>query len=234
MKYQRQWYKLCVCGLCVKLLKLKINVKLSTEICLPQRLSARNEHASHFVQNLEIPKNVVRNFDRYGICMKYQRRWYKICARGLCVKLLKLKINVRLSAEICLPQRLSVGEKHALHFVQNLEIPKGVARNFDRYGICMKYQRRQYKICARGLCGKLCKIWVKTVDFPFFGPCLWCYFLVLEMCFAFQCDFFRWKRFRTFLILLSCHCSEKYCFFSNPWQFEIFLTNLASNRKCGW
>jgi len=25
---------------------------------------------------------------------KYQRRWYKICVRGLCVKLLKLRINV--------------------------------------------------------------------------------------------------------------------------------------------
>jgi len=44
-----------------------------------------------------------------------------------------------MSAEICLPQRRSMGEKHALHFVQNLEILKSVARNFDRYGICMKY-----------------------------------------------------------------------------------------------
>jgi len=35
-------------------------------------------------------------------------------------KLVKLNINVRLSAEICLLQTLSVGEKHALHFVQNL------------------------------------------------------------------------------------------------------------------
>jgi len=104
MKYQRRWYKICVRGLCVKLLKLMINVRLSAEICLPQRLSARNEHALHFVQNLEIPKSVARNFNRYGICMKYQRHWYKICVRGLCVKLLKLRINVRLSAEICLPQ----------------------------------------------------------------------------------------------------------------------------------
>jgi len=64
--------------------------------------------------------------------------------------MLKLKINVRLSAEICLPLRLSVGEKHALHFAQNLLIPKSVARIFDRYGICMKYQRRWYKICRGG------------------------------------------------------------------------------------
>jgi len=48
----------------------------------------------YFVQNLEISKSVARNFDRYEICMKYQRRWYKIWVRGLCVKLLKLKINV--------------------------------------------------------------------------------------------------------------------------------------------
>ena len=52
------------------------------------------------------------------------------------------KINVRWSAEICLPQTLSVRIKHALHFVQNLNIPKSVAQNFDRYGICMKYQIR--------------------------------------------------------------------------------------------
>jgi len=90
-----------------------------------------------------------------AICMKYQRRRYKICVRGLCVKLVKLKINVRLSAEICPPQKLSGGEKHVLHFVQNLLIPKSVARNFDRYGICMKYQRRWHKICVRGLWGKL-------------------------------------------------------------------------------
>jgi len=77
-----------------------------------------------------------------AICMKYQRRWYKICARGLCAKPLNLKINVKLSAEICQPQKLSARNEHALHFVQNLLIPKSVARNFDRYGICMKYQRR--------------------------------------------------------------------------------------------
>jgi len=93
-----------------------------------------------------------------AICMKYQRRSYKICGRGLCVKLLKLKINVRLSAEICLPQRLSVGEKHVLHFVQNLLIPKNVARHFDRHRICMKYHRRWYKICAWRLCVKLLKL----------------------------------------------------------------------------
>jgi len=34
--------------------------------------------------------------------------------------LLKLKINVKLLVEICLPQTLSMREKHALHFVQNL------------------------------------------------------------------------------------------------------------------
>jgi len=157
MKYQRRWYKICGRGLCVKLLKIKINVRLSAEICLPQRLSAGEKHALHFVQNLLIPKSVARHFDRYGICMKSQRRWYKICARGLCVKLLKLKINVRLLAEICLPQRLSVGEKHVLYFVQKVLIPKSVARHFDRYGICMKYQRRWYKICGRGLCVKLLK-----------------------------------------------------------------------------
>ena len=131
-----------------------------------------------------------------AICMKCQRRWYKICVRGLCVKLLKLKINVRLSAEVCLPQRLSVHKKHALHFVQNLEIPKSVTRNFDRYGICMKCQRRWYKICVRGLCGKMCKVGVKTVDFPFYRPCLWC------CCFGdvlhFNVTLFHWKRFPTF------------------------------------
>ena len=37
----------------------------------------------------------------------YQRRLYKICVRGLCGIWLKLKINVRLLDEICLPQRLS-------------------------------------------------------------------------------------------------------------------------------
>jgi len=180
------------------------------------------KHALHFVQNLLIPKSVARNFDRYGICMKYQRRWYKICACGLCLKLLKLKINLRLSAEICLPQRLSVGEKHPLHFVQNFLIPKSVARNFDRYGICMKYERLWYKICGRGLCVKLCKIGVKKVDFPFFGPCLWCCFLVLEVCFAFECYFFVGKGFQPFWHCSLVHCSEKYCFFSNPWQFEFF------------
>jgi len=128
--------------------------------------------------------------------MKCQRRWYKICVRGLCVKLLKLKINVRLSAEVCLPQRLSVHKKHALHFVQNLEIPKSVTRNFDRYGICMKCQRRWYKICVRGLCGKMCKVGVKTVDFPFYRPCLWC------CCFGdvlhFNVTLFHWKSFQPF------------------------------------
>jgi len=44
----------------------------------------------------------------YGNLYENQRRWYKKCARGLWVMLLKLKISVRLSAEICLPQRLSV------------------------------------------------------------------------------------------------------------------------------
>jgi len=112
-----RWYKICARGLCVNLLNLKINVKSSAEICLPQRLSVRTQHAFHFVQNLEIAKNVARNFDRYGICMKYQKTWYEICVRGLCVKLLKLKINARLLDEICLPQRLSVRKK-------NLEIPK--------------------------------------------------------------------------------------------------------------
>jgi len=48
--------------------------------------SKQTKHALHFVQNLQIPKSVSRTFDRYGICMKYQRRWYKICACGLCVK----------------------------------------------------------------------------------------------------------------------------------------------------
>jgi len=158
MKYQRRWYKICVRGLCGKLLQLKINVRLSAEICLLQTLSVRRKHALHYVQNLEIPKSVARNFDRCGIYMKYQRRWYKIYARGLCGKLLQLKINVRLSAEICLPQRLSARNEHALHFVKNLEIPKSVAWNFYRYGVCMKYQRRWYKICARGLCVKLLKL----------------------------------------------------------------------------
>ena len=116
MKYERRWYKICVRGLCGKLLKIKISVRLSAEICLPQRLSARNEHHLHIVQNLEIPKSVAQRFDRYGICMKYERRWYNICVRGLRVKLLKLKINVRLSAEICLPQRLPARGKHALYF----------------------------------------------------------------------------------------------------------------------
>ena len=88
---QRRWYKICACGLCVKLLKLKINVRLSAEICLPQSMSARNEHALHFVQNLLLPKSVARNFDRCGICMKYQRRWYKICVCGLRVKLCKIR-----------------------------------------------------------------------------------------------------------------------------------------------
>jgi len=69
---------------------------------------------------------------------------------------------------VCL-KRLSVGGKHALHFVQNLEIPKSTARNFDKYRICMKYQRRWYKICACGLCGKLCKIEVKRLIFCFLG-----------------------------------------------------------------
>jgi len=127
MQKQRRWYTICACGLCVKLLKLKINVRLSAEICLPQRLSVPNEHALHVVQNLEIQRSVARHFARYGICMKYQRRWYKTCARGLCGQLLKLKISVRLSAESCPAQRLSVGKKHALHFVQNLEIPNSVA-----------------------------------------------------------------------------------------------------------
>jgi len=158
-----------------------------------------------------------------AMCMKYQRRWYKICAHVLCAKLLNLKINVRLSAEICLPQKLSARNEHALHFVQNLEIPKSVARNFDRNAICMKYQRRWYKICARGLCGKLCKIGVKTVDFPFFGPCLWCCSLVLEVCFAFQCDFFRWKRFPTFLILLSCPLQWKTLFLYHPLTIRMEL-----------
>jgi len=51
---------------------------------------------------------------------------------------LKLNINVRLSAEIRLPQGMSVGEKHALHFVQILEIPKSVVRHFHRSGIRVK------------------------------------------------------------------------------------------------
>ena len=75
------------------------------------------KHALHFVQNLFIPKSVAQNVDRHGICMKYQRRRYNICVRGLCGKLLKLKINVSLLVEICL--KLSVGKKRALHFVQN-------------------------------------------------------------------------------------------------------------------
>jgi len=221
-----------------KVVKIKINVRLSAEICVPQRLSTRNEHALHFVQNLLIPKSVARHFDRYGICMKYQRRRYKICGRVLCIKLLKLKINVTLLAEIHLPQRLSVGEKHVLHFVQNLLIPKSVARHFDRYGIYTKYQRRWYKICSCGLCGKLCETGLKTAYFPFFGPYLWCWFLVLEVCFAFECDFFVGKSFQLFLHCFPVHCSEKYCFFSNPWQLENFLANLASRfvccmRKCG-
>jgi len=99
-------------------------------VCLRRCLCAmRIKHALHFVQNLEIPKSVARNFDRYGICVKYQRRWHDICARGLCVKLLKLKINVRWSAEICLLQTLFVRIKHDLRFLQNLKIPKIVARN---------------------------------------------------------------------------------------------------------
>ena len=58
--------------------------------------------------------------------------------------------------------------------------------------------------------------WGKTVDFPFYGPYLWCCYLVLEVCFACQCDFFRWKMFPTFLILLSC-----------PLQWKIYpLTTL--------
>jgi len=40
------------CGLCVKLLKLKINVRLSAEICMPQMLSVRNEHALHLVDEI--------------------------------------------------------------------------------------------------------------------------------------------------------------------------------------
>jgi len=56
--------------------------------------------------------------------------------------LLKLNIIVRLSDEICLQQTLSLHKKHALYFVQNFDIQKNVARNFDRYGICMKYQKR--------------------------------------------------------------------------------------------
>jgi len=98
----------------------------------------------------------------------------------------------------------------------------------------MKYQRRWYEICARGLCGKLCKIGVKTVDFSFYGPWLRCCFLVLEVCFALQCDFFVEQGFLPFRYCLAVHCSEKYCFFFTSWLFKIVLTNLASNRKCGW
>ena len=101
--------------------------------------------------------------------MKYQRWWYKICVRGLCVNWLKLKINVRLSAEICLHQRLSVGEKHVLHFVQNLLIPKSVARHFNRYGICMTHQRQWYKICACWLCVKLLKL---KINYPLYTALL--------------------------------------------------------------
>jgi len=39
-------------GCAEKLLKLKVIVRLLAEICLPQKLSARHEHALHFVQNL--------------------------------------------------------------------------------------------------------------------------------------------------------------------------------------
>jgi len=39
-------------GCAEMLLKLKVIVRLLAEICLPQRLSARHEHALHFVQNL--------------------------------------------------------------------------------------------------------------------------------------------------------------------------------------
>ena len=112
--------------------------------------------------------------------------------------------------------------------------PEKCCSKFDRYGICMKYQRRWYKICARGLCGKLCKIGVNTVDLLVVGPCLWCCFLVLEMFFAFQCVFFVEKGFQPFLHCFPVHCSENYCLFITPLKFEILLTNLASNRRCGW
>ena len=74
-----------------------------------------------------------------------------------------------------------------------------------------------------GLCGKLCKIGVKTVDFPFFGRCLRCCFLVIEFCFALQCVFFFVEKgFQTFLIFLSCPLQLKILFLYHP------LTTLKS------
>jgi len=123
---------------------------------------------------------------------------------------------------VCLGRCLGV--RNMLYILYKISWSRKCCSKFGRCGICMKYQRRWFKICTRGFCGKLCKIGVKTVDFSFFGPCLWCCSLVLEVCFAFQCDFFHWKRFPTFLILLSC-----------PLQWEtLFLYHPLIIRKKFW
>jgi len=87
--------------------------------CTP--LHTLHTHSNHywsisniFVRNVKIPISVTQAFDRNGICIKLQRRWYKICVRTRSRKWFKYRMNNRLSAKISLFQTLSFSVEHDL------------------------------------------------------------------------------------------------------------------------
>ena len=156
--------------------------------------------------------------------MKYQKQWYKIFVRGLCVKLLKLKINVRLLAEICLSQTLYslrvMRMFHSLYKISRfrkvlLEILTDMESEWNTKDGDMKY----LFVVVR----KVVQNWGKNGWFLLFWAMIWCCFLVLEVCFALRCDFFRWTRFPTFLILFSCPLQWKILFLFHPFGNSKFF-----------
>jgi len=80
----------------------------------------------------------------------------------MCSWVVRKVVKIKRSMLGCQPRSVCLGGcvlvKSILYILYTISRFRSVARNFDRYGICMKYQRRWYKICLRGLCGKLFKI----------------------------------------------------------------------------
>jgi len=113
------------------------------------------------VRHLKHPISAVQNFDRIGICIKLQRQWYLIYVRTCSGKLFQIRMNNRLSADMCLPQTVPV-RKNCTHFSRNLSIPNSVVEKFNRNTIFIILQRLWFQICVRACFGKFFKLGWKT------------------------------------------------------------------------
>ena len=78
---------------------------------------------------------------------------------------------------------------------------------------------------------KVVENWGKNCLFSVLWAVIVCCFLVLEVCFALQCDLLRRTNFPTFFYTLSLSIAVKNIFLFYCLEIPNFLTNLAYHRK---